>query len=117
MSPRPGAETRALKLLAVGRLRVSFGECSGKGYPRELSGIEGPSKSLLVWVDPHEGGTSSRHLEAVFLQGSVEPTSKGELPEGSLVAGNRSAPLQGVRPPREGLPEQVDLVPGQPARS
>ncbi len=44
----------------------------------------------------------------------MELTSKGELPEGILVAGNRSASLQGVRPLREGLPEQVDLVPEQP---
>ncbi len=59
----PGAETRALKLLAVGRFRVSFGERSGKGYRRELSGVEGLSKSLLAWVDPHEGYMS--HYRAI----------------------------------------------------
>ncbi len=44
----PGAEKRALKLLAVGRFWVSSGERSAKGYPRELFGVKGPSESSLV---------------------------------------------------------------------
>ena len=38
----PGAETRALRLLAVGRFWVSSGERSAKEYPRELLGVESP---------------------------------------------------------------------------
>ncbi len=54
----PGAETRALKLLAVGRFWVSSGERSAKEYPRELLGFKGPSESSLVSVDPPKGLSS-----------------------------------------------------------
>jgi hypothetical protein len=48
----PGAETRALKLLAVGRFWVSLGERSAMEYPREIFGVKDPSESSLVSVDP-----------------------------------------------------------------
>ena len=43
------------RLLVCLRFWVSFGERFAKGHPLELSGFDGPSKLLLVWVDPHEG--------------------------------------------------------------
>ena len=49
------AETRALKLLAVERFWVSYAERSPKGYPRAIVGVEGPSDSSLVSVDPSKG--------------------------------------------------------------
>ncbi len=42
MNVQKRAETRALRLLAVGRLWVSSGERSAKEYPRELLGVESP---------------------------------------------------------------------------
>ena len=51
----PMGQRREHRLLACWRFWASFVERFSKGYPRELSGFEGPSKLLLVWVDPHEG--------------------------------------------------------------